>query len=482
MTGGLPEPWGLNRPNWLRGGGASCNTLHTLPGSRPRTISVLIASLSLLAPSAGLAARKTSPGDLAVEVERLELPNGLVVLLCSDPSAAALVVDISFRAGAVREPPERSGLAHLVEHVFASGPTPESDYLALLEARGASLVNAYTGPDHMTFRAVVPAEELPLALWVAADRLMTIPGLLDQVDLEKHRRIVLRERAETHLDVPFGSADDAIYATLFPAPHPLRGMVIGRPEELAQVTRSDVQRFAEAHLVASNGVLTVVGRFDAEVAKRWIADTVGRLPIKPRPPQPATPNRNTRGGTFELREAISRRPRVTALWPLEGVLPDAAELLDFGALLLTNYVDGAFGTDVEARLLRLGDERFFRLDVTLPYDKPVNAAEGEAEVFLRYLTAVDMPRDFFEGAQLRQDRLALFALDTVIGRATLLTHFELTEGSGAEVGTRLEAHWRLLRHDVQHAAWKHLITGAPRTLFHARPVRPLKPKLDWDER
>lgn len=426
--------------------------------------------------------RKTTAAALAVDVEKLVLANGLSVLLVPDPSSSSVLVDMTFRAGTVFEPPERSGLAHLTEHVLMRGPTPDTDYVRILEQRRAREVNAFTGADQMFFRTVLPPEELPIALWVAADRVATLPGLLDQVVIEKHRRVVLEERAERHVDLPFGLVDMAISAQLFPRPHPLHGMVIGTPDALARITGEDVRAFTARHITASNAILTIAGRFDPDVAKTWIRDTVARLPRGERPRYPELPKQRNEGGVIALEERLSRRPRVTILWRLDDLDPPTAGALELGALLLSSYVDGAFGTEVEAELGELGSQGFFRLDVTMPHEKPVESAAGEAEVFLRYLTAVDMPRDIYTATRLARDRATLFALDSLRGRAYLVTALEATFGEPRKASEYLGKHWSYERHDVQHTAWKNLITGPKRLVIHARPRKMRQAKLDWDER
>src|SRR5690349_19522466 len=135
--------------------------------------------------------RKTTDKDFAVRLQRFELPNGLVVLLAPDPGSTSVLVWTTFRAGTLYEPRGRSGMAHLVEHLLATGPTPQTDYATLLESRRARNFNASTGAELMSFQAVVPAEELPVALWVAADRMGTLPSRLDDALVERHRQGVI---------------------------------------------------------------------------------------------------------------------------------------------------------------------------------------------------------------------------------------------------------------------------------------------------
>ncbi len=436
---------------------------------------VLALALAAAAPGAARAYydaadyRKTTPRDLSLEVERLELPNGLVVLLAPDPSASSVLVWTSFRAGALYEPPGRSGLAHLVEHLMASGPTPDTDYDDLLERRRARAYNATTDFDEMRFLSVVPPEELPLALWIAADRLATLPGLLDPARVEQSRRVVLEERALRNVDAPYGLAREQLYSRLFARPHPLHGGVIGTPEELAAVTVDDVRAFVAERLVPANGILTVVGRFDPAVARRLVEEGLGRLPGGRRsaPPRLAPLTGELVEGS---EERVSRAPRVTLAWRLQGLGREDAVALRLGAQLLSFLTDGAWGMRLGADLAEYGSEALFEVDLTVPYDEPPRVVQDDVEGFLRRLTHVEMPVELIRAANLALDRFALFELDTLEGRAEALTTVELRYGGKVSLGRWNALHWELERGVVRDTARTWL--RAPKVVWHARPTRP----------
>ena len=222
--------------------------------------------------------RKTTAKDLSVSLERFVLPNGLVVLLAPDPLVSSVFVSITFRAGTLFEPPGRSGMAHLVEHVMASGPTPETDYPGLLERRGSRYFNATTDFETMQFQTVTRAAELPAALWVVGDRLGSVPPLIDAALIERNRRIVIQERALRDVDAPYGLPRERLFQRLFAAPHPLHGSVIGEVAELEKVTDADVRAFVSSYLVPANAILTLVGRFDSGEARRLVEQHLGSLP------------------------------------------------------------------------------------------------------------------------------------------------------------------------------------------------------------
>src|ERR1041384_3343768 len=301
--------------------------------------------------------RKTSAHDLAVDLQRFQLANGLVVLLAPDPGVSSVMVEMTFRAGAIFEPPGRSGMAHLIEHLMASGPTPDTDYLAMLERRRARYFNATTEFETMAFQTVMPAEELPLALWVAADRLGSIPPLLSDDDVERNRLVVLQERNLRDVDAPYGLSMEELCAALCPPPHPLHGMVIGTVEELQRVTAQDVRDFVSAYLVPANAILTVVGRFDPAQAKAMIEERFGPLPAGRRAKLPAV-KQLEQSRTVSTEEVVSREPSVMMAWRFE-VPPAEANTLRLGAQLLSFMLDGAFGMSLEAGLMENEGESLF---------------------------------------------------------------------------------------------------------------------------
>ena len=426
--------------------------------------------------------RKIDNARLAIEVERYRLPNGLVVHLSPDPTATTVAVNMTFWAGTLYEPPDRSGMAHMIEHVMFRGFRPDTDYVAMLERQGLVFVNATTSVDYMSFELEVVPSALPLAIWVNTDRIATLLNTLDPRDLDRHRSVVDVERIQRSVDIPFGAVEMAIFRKLFPAPHPMRASVIGRRQELQRVTMADIKTFVRRYLVPANGFLTIVGRFDPRVVKKQIARTLGQLPSGRRAEPSPHVGIQGRPRTYRMRERRSRQPRVSIVWRLEDISKRDQDALSLGSWLLSNYVDGAFGTQVRAGLLAKEGATFFRLDVTLPYDKTVDAATQEAEVFLRYLTSVDMPRDYLNATRLAIDRFYLFGLDSVRGRASMIAQAELAGEDPTQLEKLSQRYWALDRHTIRHIAWRNLIRGPGRLVVHARPVRPRQPKLSWEER
>ncbi|MEO1234882.1 MAG: insulinase family protein [Myxococcota bacterium] len=444
-------------------------------------LSFLVASAS--SAEAQDAQRKTQDADLALPATRQVLNNGLVVIAAPDLRADGVWVHMIFRAGALYEPPGRSGLAHLAEHLLATGSSSDTDYARAAEARGSWYFNATTSAETMSFELGLPADELPFGLWMMADRVGRGAEGFEPEVFRREREVVEVERALVHLDRPYARPDLAIQRRVFGPDHPLTGGVIGHPEHLESAELEDVRDFVESRIRASNAVLIVSGRFEPEGLPALLETTVARLPRREVPPAaPREPSAWQPKGALALDERWSRQPRVSLVWKMPRPNRVTLDILELSAVLLGGFVDGAFGSRVHAGVLRAGADVIFRLDVVLPYDKPVRAAQGEAEVFLRYLTAVDMPTHYYDAVRQRIDLELMFALDSLPQRGRLLWAAERQGQPPEALPAVLTRHWRWHRHDVQHTAWKTLIQSVPRLTFHARPTRPRQPKLSWEDR
>ncbi|MBL8923317.1 MAG: insulinase family protein [Myxococcaceae bacterium] len=419
-----------------------------------------------------VAARKSRPADFALVVERRELRNGLVLLMSPDDGANDVAVELSFGCGALRQAPDRAGLPHLVEHALASGPTPETDYQRLLEARGATDFNGFTTMDRMGFTGVVPPEELPFALWVHADRLGRRERLITPADLDRHRRIVLQEKLLRIEDASYGAASRMMFRYLFSKRHPLHEGIIGTAATLEAITVDDAVAFARTCLVPNNAVLALAGRFEVEQAVRAAEATLGRIPVgAPLEPVPETP-RLAQGRSAEVVEDVARKPQVTMAWWLPMVRKDDAYTLSLGATLLEVYTDGLIGMRVESAFVPNGVGGIFALSVTTPHPLGATEPASNAEVVLRNLTYAPLPADVVAASYHMLDLQLLAGLSSMAQRAGLISQL-YQQVEGAHTLPPLDRHWRLSPEQL-FAGSSPLLKGA-HVVLESKPVRPLPP-------
>src|SRR5689334_1181447 len=131
------------------------------------------------------------------------LPNGLTVVLEEDHSTPIVHLQLWYHVGSKNEKPGRTGFAHLFEHMMFKGSKnvePEAHTSLISSVGGQS--NAYTTDDETVFWETVPAQYLPLILWLEADRMATLR--IDKDTFTTEREVVKEERRMRIDNQPYG--------------------------------------------------------------------------------------------------------------------------------------------------------------------------------------------------------------------------------------------------------------------------------------
>src|SRR5713226_10675405 len=146
-----------------------------------------------------------------IPFETYQLPNGLTVILSEDHRAPVVGVDLWYHVGAVNERKERSGFAHLFEHLMFQGSKhlhgDERTVFAALERNGATNLNGTTDWDRTAYFETMPSDRLELALWLESDRMGFLLDTVDQKKLDTQREVVRNERRENFENPPYARAE-----------------------------------------------------------------------------------------------------------------------------------------------------------------------------------------------------------------------------------------------------------------------------------
>jgi zinc protease len=211
-----------------------------------------------------------------LEYRYLTLPNGLQVVLHEDHSTPIVHLAMWYHVGSKDEKKGRTGFAHLFEHMMFQGSknvTREQHNSMIASVGGDS--NAYTTEDATVFWETVPAQYLPLILWLEADRMATLN--VDQENFLRERSVVKEERRQRIENQPYGNLQEIVYDHAFTV-HPYKHMVVGSMADLDAASLSDVQEFHGTYYVPSNAVAVLTGDFDGEKVLDLIQRYLGRVP------------------------------------------------------------------------------------------------------------------------------------------------------------------------------------------------------------
>jgi len=215
------------------------------------------------------------------------LDNGLRVTVRPDRSAPAVALNIWYDVGSRHEDSERTGLAHLFEHLMFQGSAnvASGEHFAVLMANGADM-NATTWFERTNYFETVPTGALDLALWLEADRMGTLLAGLTQENLDNQRDVVKNERRQNRDNQPYGTVWEHLQLMAFPEASPYRHETIGSMEHLNAATLDECAEFFRRHYRASNAVLTIVGDIEAKQAVTAVERYFSHLPALPPPEQP----------------------------------------------------------------------------------------------------------------------------------------------------------------------------------------------------
>ena len=243
-----------------------------------------LAVFALLAAALVYIAR--SPLSAAVRPPKLQyemttLPNGLTVVFEEDHSTPIVHLQLWYHVGSKNEKPGRTGFAHLFEHLMFKGSKnvePEAHTSMISSVGGQS--NAYTTDDETVFWETVPAQYLPLILWLEADRMATLR--IDKDTFTNEREVVKEERRMRIDNQPYGRLQEIIYDQAFTV-HPYKHATIGSMADLEAASIDDVRDFYRTFYVPSNATLVLVGDFEPAQALQLVTQYLGRVPKAERP-------------------------------------------------------------------------------------------------------------------------------------------------------------------------------------------------------
>jgi predicted Zn-dependent peptidase len=205
-----------------------------------------------------------------IQFEKFQLDNGLKVLVHQDTSTPMAVVNVLYNVGAKDEDPNKTGFAHLFEHLMFGGSVNIPVYDEPLQRAGGEN-NAYTTNDLTNYYCQIPAENIETAFWLESDRMLSLA--FSKKSLEVQRKVVCEEFKEHYINKPYGDAWHKMRSLAY-TKHPYRWMTIGASlQHVEDATMEDVKDFFFQFYRPNNAILVVTGNVQTEqvkqLAEKW---------------------------------------------------------------------------------------------------------------------------------------------------------------------------------------------------------------------
>jgi predicted Zn-dependent peptidase len=225
------------------------------------------------------------PSGINVPVTYYKLPNGLKVVLSPEHSAPLVTVAVYYNIGFRIEPKDRTGFAHLFEHLMFQGSKNlgKMEFIKLVESNGGVL-NGSTRFDFTNYFAVMPAHKTETLLWAEADRMRGLD--ITQDNLKNQQGVVGNEVKVNVLNQPYGSfpwidLPMAAFQNWYNSHN-----FYGDLKDIEAATLEDAKTFAAKYYQPNNAVLVVTGDFDETAAKGWIEKYYANIPSQKTDPLP----------------------------------------------------------------------------------------------------------------------------------------------------------------------------------------------------
>src|SRR5476649_2810533 len=253
-------------------------------------------------------ASSPSAGTFHVPVEYYKLPNGLRVTLSPDHTAPTVAVAVYYRIGFRVEPRDRTGFAHLFEHMMFQGSQNlgKMEFIKLVQANGG-ILNGSTRFDFTNYFEAVPSNKLETMLWAEADRMRGLN--ITQDNLKNQQGVVGNEVKVNVLNRPYGGfpwLDLPQYAnTNWYNAHNFYGDL----KDIEAATLPDVEKFFKTYYIPSNAALSIVGDFEPAEAKKFVEKYFGAMKSSTLPAQPdlAEPKQEKEKRETKT-DALTKRP------------------------------------------------------------------------------------------------------------------------------------------------------------------------------
>ena len=230
-----------------------------------------------------------------IKVNSYTLDNGLKLLHHKDATTKMVALNLLYKVGARNEQPEKTGFAHLFEHLMFSGSVNSESFDEPLQVAGGES-NAWTSNDVTNYYDIVPVHNVETAFWLESDRLLNLS--LTEKKFEAQKSVVIEEFKQRCLNTPYGDVSHIIRGAAYTV-HPYRWPVIGLSTDvIAEATLDDAWDFFNSHYSVDNLIMCVSGNIEFERAvkltEKWFGDIEPRnmkkqvIPVEPIQESPRT--------------------------------------------------------------------------------------------------------------------------------------------------------------------------------------------------
>jgi zinc protease len=279
---------------------------------------------------------KASEPELAIPYTKHVLDNGLTLLIHQDKKAPIVSVNVWYHVGSKDEKADRTGFAHLFEHLMFNGSENyNDDWFKPFDRVGATGMNGTTNQDRTNYYQTVPKNALEMALWMESDRMAHLLGAIDQEKLDEQRDVVKNEKRQSENE-PYGRVFETIFENVYPQGHPYSWSVIGSTEHLEAASLDDVHEWFKTKYGAANATLVLAGDVEVESAKALVEKYFGHIESGPPLTKQSSWIAKRTGKHEQVMYDRVKQARIYKIWNIPEWGTEDADYLDIASAVLSS--------------------------------------------------------------------------------------------------------------------------------------------------
>lgn len=324
---------------------SACQTSPLNQSDQPPTVPVTQTSSATDAstPTSNLAMDLSGRHEFALE-------NGLKLIVKEDHRAPVVMTQVWYRVGSTDEPVDKGGISHLLEHMMFKGTTNvSSEDFERLIAKFGGVNNAFTSYDYTGYYELFPANRLPLALELEADRMTNL--VFDADEFKKEHQVVMEERRQRTDDNPLAKAYESFRLLALPD-SPKGESVIGPMSELESITLPELKDWYKTWYAPNNATIVVVGDVDPQAVLRDVKRYFGDIKPSDLPKRPAVRQSGFGGYQKVDSEQAVQVPVLLMGYNVPSLLTVDDEKNAYALSLAQDVLDGGLSARLERRLIR----------------------------------------------------------------------------------------------------------------------------------
>jgi predicted Zn-dependent peptidase len=402
-----------------------------------------------------------------LDIEEYRLENGLRVVLNRDMAIPVVAVAVYYDVGSRNEREGRTGFAHLFEHMMFQGSAnvPKAGHFQYIMKAGGTM-NGTTSSERTNYFETLPANQLPLGLWLESDRMRSLA--VTQENLDNQREAVKEEKRLRYDNQPYGQIFDLINQMIyknFANSH----STIGSMEDLDDASVEDVQEFFRTYYAPNNAVLVISGAFDVETAKELVEKFFGDISSQPLPPSLDVAEPSEVAATYrEWEDKLAPFPAFLLGWKIpQRRTPESHALYLAGKLLYDGdssrlYQKLVKGEESVIQLFGFTDERRGPSSIFVgAIPKPEKDLSRIRETIMHEIRDLASNGPTPEEMQKLHNQLfndAVRMRQSSMTRAQHIAEFALYDGNPALINQELEELLSITPDAIRHAVEKFLNT------------------------